>query len=184
MAETYCVFLRGINVNGIKIKMDALKAAFEGMGFTCVKTVLATGNVIVTTKEGRAGGRELKPLIEKTLSERFGYDAHVFLRSGHEIGAICAFARALAVPEGRHLYLLLCDDHALLPELKRLFDSASQTVNEQLLLSEHGAFWIVPKGSTLASEFGSGVLGNKKYKSGLTSRNINTVEKIYKAMLG
>jgi len=42
MEEEYCVFLRGINVNGIKIKMDALKKAFQRMGFTNVKTILAT----------------------------------------------------------------------------------------------------------------------------------------------
>ena len=46
MAETFAAFLRGINVNGNKIKMDALKEAFAGMGFTRARTVLNTGNVV------------------------------------------------------------------------------------------------------------------------------------------
>ena len=48
MNEKYCVFLRGINVNGIKIKMQDLKAVLTNLGFTDVKTILATGNVILT----------------------------------------------------------------------------------------------------------------------------------------
>jgi hypothetical protein len=39
--------------------------------------------------------------------------------------------------------------------------------------------WIVAKGETLSSDFGSMVLGNKKYKEKLTSRNINTIERIF-----
>jgi uncharacterized protein (DUF1697 family) len=67
-------------------------------------------------------------------------------------------------------------------ELKEFFDSVTNEPQEKLVMRESGMFWIVPKGSTLKSEFGSKVLGNKKYKSSLTSRNINTIQKIYKAI--
>lgn len=182
MAEKYCAFLRGINVNGISIKMDVLKEAFCKMNFTDVKTVLATGNVIFSVPEGNYGRQELKESIEKGLGEYFGYDAHIILQSSAEIEEIYSAAQAIAVPEGCHQYFLFCDDPAVLPELGQLFDSTRHMPQEQFIPARHGAFWIVPKGSTLESDFGSKVLGKQKYKNKLTSRNINTVEKICKLL--
>ena len=47
MKITYVAFLLGINVGGHrKIKMSDLRTLFEKMGFSNVKTVLASGNVI------------------------------------------------------------------------------------------------------------------------------------------
>ena len=47
MIEQVCVFLRGINVNGVRLKMKDLKNVFEDSGFEDVKTVLSTENVII-----------------------------------------------------------------------------------------------------------------------------------------
>lgn len=183
MVEKYCVFLRGINVNGISIKMDALKEAFIKMGFTDAKTILATGNVIFTLTERNSCGQKTKPYIEKELSKHFLYDAHIIMRSSKEIQDVIFIAQTMDVREECHNYYLLFDDRELLLELKQLFDSMPHSPQEQLMILECGAFWIVPKGATLSSDFGSKVLGNKKYKSRLTSRNINTIQKIYKAMM-
>ncbi|NCP46313.1 MAG: DUF1697 domain-containing protein, partial [Flavobacteriales bacterium] len=46
----YLALLRGINVGGNNIiKMVDLKACFEKMGFTDVKTYIQSGNVIFTS---------------------------------------------------------------------------------------------------------------------------------------
>ena len=184
MKEKYCAFLRGINVNGVNIKMDALKEAFVGMGFPDAQTILATGNVIFTPAEGNPSGQEAKAYIEKELGRNFSYDAHVILRSRAEVRDVLNSAEAVDVPEECHLYYLLCDDAQVLPELEQLFGSVPHAPDEKLIPLRSGAFWIVPKGSTLSSDFGSKVLGNKKYKNRLTSRNINTIQKVYKTMAG
>lgn len=183
MEKRYCVFLRGINVNGISIKMDALKEAFIRMGFPDAKTILATGNVIITFAEGARGGPETQSYLEKELGEYFHYEAHVILRSYKQIEDVALAASTMTVPEGCHHYYLLCDDQALLSELKDLFHAMPHSEHEQFMPLESGAFWIVPKGATLSSEFGAKILGNKKYKNRLTSRNMNTIEKIYQAMM-
>ncbi len=121
--------------------------------------------------------------MQENESRQFHYEAHVFLRSGEEIQKALVAAQAMCVPKECHNYLLLFDDNELLTELRVLFDSLSHLQEEQLRTFECGAFWIVPVGSTLASEFGSKVLGSKKFKSRLTSRNINTILKIGDAML-
>lgn len=183
MDNQYCVFLRGINVNGIKITMNELKEAFRQMGFSNVATVLATGNVIILEQENSRDRRGLKLFIEKSLSEHFNYDAHILLRSQEEIAHICSASQSVIVPEEYHNYFILCDDEVTLSELEQFFGAVPHMLREQFLLSEYGAFWVVPKCSTLESDFGAKVLGDKKYKSRLTSRNMNTIEKINKCML-
>jgi uncharacterized protein (DUF1697 family) len=177
-----CVFLRGINVNGNSIKMQELKNAFYEMGFSNVKTILATGNVIINFTEGSPDKDTLKLKIENGLKTHFGYDAHVILRDKNEILEIYHTAQTHKVSEGYHHYLLICNHSDLPLELKQLFDSMSHAPNEQLIIFEQNIFWIVPKGNTLESDFGSKVLGSKKYKSRLTSRNMNTIEKIVKSI--
>lgn len=43
----FVAFLRGVNVGGVNLKMPEVAAAFEDAGFTAVKTVLASGNVLL-----------------------------------------------------------------------------------------------------------------------------------------
>ena len=178
MAELLAAFLRGVNVNGNQIRMAALKEAFEGMGFTGVRTVLGTGNVVFTA-DPSAG--EPKPRIEHALYAAFGYDAPVYLRTATELVRLREHARAIPVPEGFHLYLLLCGDAALPAELAVLF-AASHGGTEEFYPAGADAFWVVPKGETLTSPFGSKALGAKLYRARLTSRNWRTVEKVLEQM--
>ena len=46
-------FLRAVNVGGRVVKMDRLRALFEGEGFTGVETFIASGNVIFDSRRGR-----------------------------------------------------------------------------------------------------------------------------------
>lgn len=199
MSNDTAAFLRGVNVNGNKIKMDALKEAFDNMGFAGARTVLNTGNVVFTARAMPAGGtrpqpaahagpapafegvrasQNLKALIENELKSALGYDAPVYLRTAAELETLRCAAGALAVPEGCHLYLLLCDDAALPAELAALFTETPHGENEHFHPATGDAFWVVPKGETLSSPFGAKVLGAKQYKARLTSRNWNTIEKI------
>lgn len=182
MTELLAVFLRGINVGGIQIKMDALKDAFSGMGFSGVQTVLASGNVVATPPGGHEDLLTLKAVIERELSSRFQYDAHVLLRTAEAIAAAVTAAHGITVPADTHQYILLCDDPALPAELEALFVSTPHLPAEQFFQAGHDAIWLAPKGSTLKSDFGDKVLGSKKYKSRLTSRNINTIEKVHKLL--
>lgn len=175
------MLMRGINVNGVSIKMKELKDALIGFGYPHVQTVLATGNIILTRDASKAFGELEAAEIAQALGKEFQYDCHLFLRTGEEIGNIVASASAVEVPDEFHHYCLFCDQAEVVSELSGLFTSVSKTPGERFIPVGREAFWIVPKGSTLGSDFGSKVLGKKAYKSRLTSRNINTVNKIYAA---
>lgn len=179
MAENFAAFLRGINVNGGKIKMDALKEAFAGMGFAGARTVLNTGNVVFSAGQPP---QEVTPRIEAGLKAAFGYDAPVYLRSAAQLDALRDAALTVPVPEDCHLYLLLCGDAALPTELGRLFAALPHGETARFYPAAGDAFWVVPKGETLSSPFGAKALGAKRYRNRLTSRNWHTIEKVRELM--
>ena len=84
----YAVFLRGINVGRRRVKMDRLKVLFEEAGFRSVSTLLASGNVIVSTSSRSTPAMEKR--IESHLAEKLGYDVDTFVRSHSEIQSIAA----------------------------------------------------------------------------------------------
>lgn len=182
MDEYYGVFLRGVNVNGVKIPMQALREVFRGMGFAQAQTVLNTGNVVLKARPEQWPRPELKARIGQALQAAFGYSAPVFLRTADELAGLYRAAERIAAPEGCHFYMLLGGDADLPAELGALFVSMPHLPGEMYLPLQTDAFWVVPKGSTLASAFGSKALGAKKYQNRLTSRNRNTIQKMLAMM--
>jgi uncharacterized protein (DUF1697 family) len=72
MVNTYITFFRGINVGGKnKVIMSELKNCIEELGFSNVKTYIASGNVIFDSDKKH---EEIKPLIENVLPEKFKLD--------------------------------------------------------------------------------------------------------------
>jgi uncharacterized protein (DUF1697 family) len=72
----YAAFLRG--VSPMNAKMPALKAAFEAAGFTDVKTVLSSGNVVFSA--ARAADSSLERKAEAAMAKRLGHDFVTIVR--------------------------------------------------------------------------------------------------------
>lgn len=84
-------FLRGINVGGKNtVGMGELRDTVAGMGFENVRTVMATGNLIVegSSPHVRRVGRKL----EKELSGRLGRRVGVLVRSADYLQKLAAAA--------------------------------------------------------------------------------------------
>jgi uncharacterized protein (DUF1697 family) len=92
------VMLRGINNVGSKrVTMATLKSAFEALGFTKVRTILASGNVIFESpRRGVPVGRP----IARGLEESLGFPVAVIIRTVREMGAIVASGPFQGVPSG------------------------------------------------------------------------------------
>ncbi|HMM30283.1 MAG TPA: DUF1697 domain-containing protein [Clostridia bacterium] len=177
----YAAFLRGINVNGVTIKMEALREVLAVCGCTGAKTVLATGNAVFSFSEG-VEKQEIKHMLEAVLSKRFSYDAHLILRTGDEVRRIAEAAQNFAVDKATHLYYLFFEGEAVLHELADAFAALPHSENETFTPFLRGAFWTVKKGETLSSAFGAKVLGAARYRDAVTSRNANTLQKVCAAL--
>ena len=70
----YAIFLRGVNVAGIKVPSADLKRVLSDLGLTDVKTYVASGNVTGVSEEKAAA---LQMMVEAALSTAFSYDAHL-----------------------------------------------------------------------------------------------------------
>jgi uncharacterized protein (DUF1697 family) len=98
----YAAFLRGINVGGVTVKMDKLKKTFEALGFTDVKTLLASGNVLFAAPS--ASENTLVKKIEKKLETALGREIGVLVRKIEELQRLAEtdpFAGIKVTPQTR-----------------------------------------------------------------------------------
>lgn len=168
----HVMFLRGINVGGIKVPMRALKECLSTLGFEDIVTYLQTGNVIFSSPLSEA---ELKPLIEQSLNASFNYEAFVLLfpqNSVKEVVDNCPFA----VDEQSHRYALFCGSLEVKKELLSYSKTLDSTI-EEIAAGKNVVYWRVPKGSSTDTTF-SKIIAKPKYKAMTTNRNLNTLEKM------
>ncbi|ALE06478.1 pyridoxamine 5-phosphate oxidase [Arthrobacter sp. ERGS1:01] len=170
------VFLRGINVGGINIKMADLRTALTALPITGVKTLLASGNVVCSA---RTDGPAVKTLVENCLRENFGYDAWVVVLDQAQLAAIIEACPYPADNKEQHSYLTLSSDPAILDELEQLGRELPDTVLARL--SPESLAWLAPAGGTLDSPF-SKLSAKVKYKSTTTTRNLRTMLKVRDAL--
>lgn len=165
----YVALLRGVNVNGITVRSADLRALFEATGFECVRTVLASGNVLFDAGED-AG---LKRRIESALRERFAYDAWIVLRKQEELSAIVAACPFPVDSDRWHAYVVFGSDSAVLDELA----ATREAQDEGVIAGDGVLYWRAAVGSTLQSSF-SKLMGRAKYKPFVTMRSARTVMKL------
>ncbi|MFE3292571.1 DUF1697 domain-containing protein [Rhodococcus sp. NPDC059234] len=171
----YVALLRGVNVGGINIKMVDLKAAITGLGFTNVKTVLASGNVLFDTD--RTDFAHIKSDIEAGLRERFGYEAWIVLLDQPTLARIVDDFPFEADREGWHPYVLLSSDPAALDDMYANAATLELAPGERIQMGDGVLYWHVERGQTLDSPFGKST-GKAKYKASTTNRNLRTLRKL------
>lgn len=172
----FAVFLRGINVGGINIKMTELRTALAALPLTSFSTLLASGNIVCAAE---AGAGELKKLVEDCLRENFGYDAWVVVLTQDQLAGIIAACPYPADNKEQHSYVTLASEPAVLDELEELGGALEDT--ELTRLSPESLAWLAPAGGTLDSPF-SKLSSKIKYKPTTTTRNVRTLIKALDAM--
>ena len=168
----YVAFLRGVNVGGVNLKMAAVARAFEDAGFSNVRTILASGNVLL---ESRMGVAAVRTTAETALREAFGYDAWVMaydIDTVRDIAETYPFEPEL---EGHHSYVTFVTDTAVLDELAEL--AAKAGPDEKIAAGQGVIYWQVRDTGTLDTTIGK-TMGKKRYKSTTTTRNLRTLGRV------
>ena len=174
--ETYCAFLRGVNVNGRTMKMAEVCDAFRTAGMTDVTSVLASGNIIFRSDHPQA---DLRSILESAMTSHYGDTVNLFVKNADEVSAILRDLPFTA-NEDLHIYSFVCEsmfEATLLDE----FNKITPSPNEKACIKNGNFYWQCAKGSTLDSGF-SKILGRKAMKDKFTSRNIGTIEKVQAKM--
>ncbi|MEC5178780.1 DUF1697 domain-containing protein [Arthrobacter sp. CG_A4] len=170
--KSYAVFLRGVNVGGITIKMAELKEALKSRPFSGVKTLLASGNVVLSSGLPAAG---VEKEFESCLREAFGYEAWVVVLAAERVGELVAACPYSPDDTSTHTYITLGSDSDVLAEL---YDAGSAMEGAGLIrLGSEALTWIAPAGGTLDSPF-SKLSSKPRYKAYTTTRNLRTMVKV------
>jgi uncharacterized protein (DUF1697 family) len=106
---TYVALLRGINLGkSRRISMADLRAAIEDAGFEDVRTLLASGNVVLTGPSRPTPA--VATVLERVIEARFAMKVRVVIRTADELARIMD---ANPIPEaqayGTYLHVLFLD---------------------------------------------------------------------------
>jgi uncharacterized protein (DUF1697 family) len=85
---SFVALLRAVNVGGTgKLPMGDLKAMCEELGFAAVRTFIASGNVVFTSRKSEAA---VKSALEKQLAAYAGKPVGVLVRSAAEMAQVAS----------------------------------------------------------------------------------------------
>jgi len=170
---THVALLRGINVGRAKrVAMADLRALVEGLGYTGVKTLLNSGNVVFSAPGVTAG--DAAERIEKALEPATGGAARVTVLTAETLAAV---ARENPLTEGEaepsRFLVAFVRDAADLKPLSPL--TKEDWGKEKLAVGKHAAY-VWAAGGILESRVAEAVgraLGDRA-----TTRNWATVTKL------
>lgn len=172
MTTKYVALLRGINVGGHrKVPMADLRRLLEGLGYGGVATLLQSGNAVFEAPEQPTA--ELASILEGAITEAFGFDVAVIVRTGAELQAVVA-ANPLEVRDPAKLAVAFLGG-VLDPKVWAAID-AQRYAPEELRAGERELYMYYPDGLGKA-RFDPGLLARRDGPRA-TVRNWNTVTKL------
>ena len=177
MAHRQVALLRGINVGKAKrVAMADLRALLEKLGYTEVKTLLNSGNVVFTSSHAKT--RAVAAQLEKEIEAKLGVQAKVMVLSGGELTSIIKENSLLKVMNNPSRLLVgIVNDHTDLAKIEPLLKL--EWGNDALAVGKLATYLWCQDGileSKLLAAF------SKSLKDSVTTRNWSTILKL-QAML-
>lgn len=174
--STYIAMLRGINVSGQKIiKMEHLRASFEALGFSEVKTYVQSGNVVF--KAAKTSATSLAGKIAKKILADFRFSVSVLIRTTAELGEVLKqnpFAKVAGSEENK-LYVTFLSEPAPKGAEALLKPLAAKT--EQFQVCGREIYLHCPDGYG-NTKFSNNAI-EKKLSIEATTRNWRTVNSLF-----
>jgi uncharacterized protein (DUF1697 family) len=171
--------LRAVNVGGTKaVAMPALCKLLSGLGFSGVKSLLQSGNVVFTCKDAANAALEAK--LETAVAEGLGVQTSFFVRSASEWDAIVANNPypAAAREDPSHLVVMAFKSAPAARDVSAL--QAAIAGRETVKAIGKQAYFVYPDGIG-TSKLTNAIIERKLGLTG-TARNWNTVLKLTTAV--
>lgn len=174
----WAALLRGINLGKRQLKSAELKAVVESLGFTGVKTILASGNVVF--EAGDAQPEALERKLHDALAAQTGLRSEVFVRNRADLERIVAANPFPDEARERPSYLVVSFhrepvDTAAIARLAQSYDGP-----ERMVAIGRELFTDFPEGQGRSNLIPA--MARAKLSQGNTGRNWNTVLKLLAAL--
>jgi uncharacterized protein (DUF1697 family) len=166
--------LRGVNLGTRRMKMERLRALYEGLGLKDARTYVQSGNVVFRSAERSLV--KLAKRIEEAIAEEFGFHSDVILRTAPEMRDVVArnpFEKREGIHPGKLLVWFLESDPG---EEVRVKVRAVPAEPEELFIDGRELYIYFPNG--MARPKLSMAACQKALKITGTGRNWNTVLKL------
>ncbi len=174
MPTTHVALIRGINVGRAKrVAMADLRELVEGLGYSDVRTLLNSGNVVFTS--ARAGAGDAAARIENGLFATLGVPARVTVLGAADLAAAVRENPLIEVADNpSRLLVAVLSDSADRAKLKALIKQ--DWAPEVLALGAQVAYLWCPEG-ILASRVAEAV--GRALGDAVTTRNWATILKLH-----
>ncbi|MCE9541260.1 DUF1697 domain-containing protein [Candidatus Kaiserbacteria bacterium] len=175
----YVAFLLGINVGRRIVKMAQLKTLVESLGYTDVRTTLASGNVRFSAK--KSAPEALATRLESALQKEFGFEVGVIVRTVGELEKMLKLEpfRHVKVTKNTRRYVTLLSEKPLKP-----LEARSVTPEYEVLkVTQDAVYSVLEINASVKTPDIMKLLG-QSYGRKITTRNWNTIEKILKSADG
>ncbi|HKP69354.1 MAG TPA: DUF1697 domain-containing protein [Pyrinomonadaceae bacterium] len=171
----YIALLRGINVGGnTLIRMDALKAEFEKLGFKNVVSYINSGNLAFDIN--KSSEKKLSEKIEKSVEAMIGRNISVMVREQSDIDRIVAKDPFKGKYEShKEMHVLFMKDEMPADKEKLLLEQQSD--DEKIVVDGREIYCHLRLGVADSVLLGKGFI-EKKLKLSTTARNWRTVQKL------
>ena len=165
----YVALLRGINVGRAKrIPMPGLRAALEGEGYADVRTLLVSGNLVLTPPRGRAGERVADD-VSHVVRKNWGHEVAVVVRTVEELRGVVACCPVAEPENGSRFFVAFLSAPAQAPAPDALGDDAWWATDREIYVwAPHG----------MIDSPAMAHLGELRLGVDVTVRNWNTVTKL------
>ncbi|WP_245542881.1 DUF1697 domain-containing protein [Ruania albidiflava] len=168
----YVVLLRGVNVGGRTLKMADVRAALAEGAFPGARTVLASGNVLLASERDAA---TVGSAVEQILTERFGYQAWVLVRSTAQLAQVVADFPFETDEATHHPYVVFCRSAEVLAALREELTETDPA--ERIAPGDAVLYWQTPRGSSLDTPVAK-TLARARYTADVTTRNLRTLRRL------
>jgi uncharacterized protein (DUF1697 family) len=161
---TYAALLRAVNVGGTgKLPMSELRAMCSSIGFSNVRTYIASGNVVFESKLSESS---VKAKLERCLEDYAGKPVGILIRTGAELAAVLANNPFSSAAPNRTVAIFLDA-----PPPADVLDSLSGQQTEEIALGTR-EIYVHYKDGIARSKLKIPAAGTG------TARNMNTVAKL------
>jgi uncharacterized protein (DUF1697 family) len=161
---TYAALLRAVNVGGTgKLPMSELRAMCASIGFSNVRTYIASGNVVFESKLSESS---VKAKLERCLEDYAGKPVGILIRTGAELAAVLANNPFSSAAPNRTVAIFLD-----VPPPADVLDSLSGQQTEEIALGTR-EIYVHYKDGIARSKLKIPAAGTG------TARNMNTVAKL------
>ena len=179
--QNFISILRGINVGGQKkILMSDLKVLYQSLQFKDVETYIQSGNVVFKS-DTKFSDTEMAKEIEKAIEKKYGFQVPVIIRRKKELQNIISdnpFLKDKNI-DTKKLHVTFLSN---LPDKTNIESIGNiDFLPDQFIIKGKEIYLHIPE------SYGETKLSNnffeKKLKVSATTRNWNTVNKLFEASL-